>query len=61
MILPFVHMDRVGYAIIHSSFRELIIHNVGHACSASISRSNLITPALSAESVIKGPPIDISK
>lgn len=46
--------------IIHSSFRELIIQVVGHACLASISRSSLITPALSPESVIKGPPIDVS-
>lgn len=51
---------RVNYVIIHSSFRELIIQVVGHACFASISRSSLITPALSPESVIKGPPIDVS-
>jgi hypothetical protein len=48
------------YVMVHSSFRESIIQVVGHACVASISRSSLITPALSAGSVIKGPPVDVS-
>jgi hypothetical protein len=48
------------YVIDHSSFREFTIQLVGHACFVSISRSNIISSSLSAESVIKGPPCQMS-